>query len=308
MQLKWLSVGTALLLGGCASVEMVNYTVTSFPEVPLNAKAKVKIVTQDDGLQPVVQALKSEMAKSGAYSVVDDEADYWFVLGGGAQYSKQHPIKKFAKVKQESGNGGTEVVAPTTLNLASAAKGVSVAVYEAKSLTPIHYMDVPIYAGDATSGAVRSGEAYDADFSKQAVERVMDAFVTQKKQVETPIPVDADKSLREFFAKGDYKAFAAQYKKLGAIDLKKYYDALRSVEQGTADEATKALVKDADQRYANYYLYLLVKESLVTDPKVLKEMQAQHLMMLETSTAKGLVEAVPVALARLEYKIANLSK
>jgi len=42
MKRMWLGAGAALLLGGCASVEMAQYTVTSFAEVPLKEKAKVK--------------------------------------------------------------------------------------------------------------------------------------------------------------------------------------------------------------------------------------------------------------------------
>lgn len=56
MKLKLGSVGVALLLGGCASVEMAPYNVTSFAEVPLKEKATVKIVeklnqrtTQEEG-------------------------------------------------------------------------------------------------------------------------------------------------------------------------------------------------------------------------------------------------------------------
>ena len=44
MDSKWLGLGVALLLGGCASVEMSQYTVTSFAEIPLKKQAKVKIV------------------------------------------------------------------------------------------------------------------------------------------------------------------------------------------------------------------------------------------------------------------------
>ena len=74
--------GAALLLGGCASVEMAQYTVTSFAEIPLKKQAKVKIVANNDSLSTVVNSLKTEFGKSDSFAVVDENADYWFVLNG----------------------------------------------------------------------------------------------------------------------------------------------------------------------------------------------------------------------------------
>ena len=66
--------------------------------------------------------------------------------------------------------------------------------------------------------------------------------------------------------------------------------------------------EDADKILGNYYLNLLVKEALTLDPEELKKIQSEQLMILRASDADGLTEAVPVALARLEYKLANLGE
>lgn len=302
-------VGLLLLLGGCASVEMAQYTVTSFAEVPLNEKAKIKIVSNSDGLDTVVDALTEGLSKSGSFSVVDDKADYWFVLNGLDDYSASKPLKTVSVVKQENESGGTETFAETSRNLASAAKGVSVAVYETKTLAPVHYFEIPIYSGDNTDAAVRGKDVYDEAFSKEVVERIMDAFITQQKQVETPIPLEADSGLRAAFVKGGdafakdnaaaYKPFLEKYKQLGAIDLAKLCEQLRTkTYEGS----------DADKLLGNYYLYLLVKEAMTFDPGKLAAIKQEQLMILEASNAKGIAEAVPVALARLEYKLSNIGK
>ena len=100
MKKMWLGAGAVLLLGGCASVEMAQYTVTSFAEVPLKEKAKIKIVANCDNLDSVVDVVKGEFTKKGAFSVVDEKADYWFVLSGAGQYIQSEPQKKVSVVKR----------------------------------------------------------------------------------------------------------------------------------------------------------------------------------------------------------------
>ena len=292
-------VGIALLFSGCASVEMAPYKVTSFAEVPLAEKATVKIVANNDTMTPIVEALKSEFTKNGTYKVTEENADYWFVLSGAGQYVKSAPQKKVAVAKKESDKGGEEILAESSLNLASAAKGVSVAVYEAKTLAPVHYFEIPIYTGDNSDKAVRPENMYDASFTKDVVERVKDAFITQTKPVETPMPKDADADLRNLFAKGDYAGFLKKYQALGTIDLAKVCEQLRTkTYQGD----------DAEKRLCNYYLYLLVYESRTLDPKKIAKIRDQQLLILEMCDNKGLAESVPVALARLEYKLANVGE
>ena len=306
---KLMGAGVALLLGGCASVEMAQYTVTSFAEIPLKEKAKIKIVANSDGLDSVVDSVKGEFKKNGKFSVVDDKADYWFVLNGAGQYVKSVPQIKVSIVKKENESGGTETFAETSMNLASAAKGVSVAVYEAKTLAPVHYFEIPIYAGDNTENEVLDKAVYDANFSKEVVERMSDAFITQQKQVETPVPLEADGHLRDLFMKGGeafakdgakaYAPFLQAYKAQGTTDLAKLCEQLRTkTYEGS----------DADKKLGNYYLYLLVKEATSLDPETLSKVKGEQLMILEASEAKGLAEAVPVALARLEYKLANIGE
>ena len=51
-----------------------------------------------------------------------------------------------------------------------------------------------------------------------------------------------------------------------------------------------------------------MKETLTLDPSELSKIKDEQLLILRSSDAKGIAEAVPVALARLEYKLANLGE
>jgi hypothetical protein len=309
MKRQWLGVGAALLLAGCASVEMAKYTVTSFAEIPLKEQAKIKIVMNGDNLDPVVDAVKGEFAKSGSFGVVEENADYWFVFNGESQYVAGGTQRTVSVVEKEDDAGGSEELSEETRNLSSAARCVSIAVYETKTLTPIHYMEIPVYSGDNASEQVRSGETFDAAFAKEIAERVADAFITQKKLVETPVPLEADAGLRDLFLKGGeafakegkgaYAAFLKAYKESSETNLAELCEQLRA---GTYEGS------DAVRRLSNYYLYLLVKEALVLDPVALRKIKEEQLMILRSCDSDGLAEAVPVALARLEYKLANISE
>ncbi len=308
MDKKLLGAGMALILAGCASVEMAQYTVTSFAEVPLKEKAKVKIVTANDNLGTIVKSVSDAFRASGKLSVVDSGADYWFVLSGVSQYVKGTPQTKITVVKKENASGGQELFAEESLNFASAANGVSVAVYDAKTLAPVYYFEVPNYSGDRTKGSVRTADIYASAFGKEVAERISDALITQQKQVETPIPLEADGKLRELFIKGGemfakegekaYKPFLVAYQP-EKINLTEFCEKLRTKTYEGSDAAKKL---------GNHYLFLLVKEALRGDHETLAKIRDDQLMILEASEAKGIVEAVPVALARLEYKLANIGE
>ena len=297
-----------LLLAGCASVEKAPYAVTSFPEVPLKKNTSVRIVANDQSVTSIASAFKRAFKKNpeSGFSIADDNADYWFVLSGASQYAIGTVQKKFVD-KKENGNGGAEVVATVFQNCVSAAKCVSVAVYEAKTLTPVNYFEIPVYSGENSQGEVRNEDAYEGKFSREVLARVRDAFFTRQKKIMTPVPLEADAKLRRLFAEcgakfaeGDdkaYDAFLQRYEQFGPIELTKLCEELRTKSYDGAD---------ADMKLGNQYLYLLVMEALSKDPENLAKIRDEQLKILTSTEAKGIAEAVPVALARLEYKLAHL--
>lgn len=320
MDMKLLGAGLLLILVGCTSVEMVPYTVTSFSEVPLTEKSDIKIVSSDMRLEGLVDKLKKEFAKNGRFTVTDGNARYWFVIKGLKDHADGGNQNVVSVVKREDAARVQEVITSTKYNFSSAAEGVSVAVYDVESLAPVYYLEIPVYSGDYSINAVRPKNVYDKAFAENVVERVKDAFRTQKKNVNTPMPLEADDTLRELFAQGGrqraklldegkidgeeflcaYREFLLAYKNYGTINLSEFCEKIRS---GVYKEA------DAKKRLGNYYLYLLVREALKgSDPAALEKSRKEHLEILRTSDAKGLAEAVPVALARLEYKLANIGE
>lgn len=294
MNRKWLGAGVAVLVSGCASVEMAQYSVTSFAEVPLKEKAKVKIVANNDFAKPLAKALEGELKnKAKALSVVEEGADYYFCIGGAYASAKTTSQKVYSTAEVESGNGGKEEISGSSVNLSSAAQGVGVSVYETESLAPVYYMEIPLYDGDNGAKAARESDAYAKVFAQDTVERIMDVFVTQKKDVETKIPLEADSNLRESFKKRDYSVFKDNLK----VDIDKV---VKQIAEGTyqGEKLEKIL--------ANYTLYLLAKEAQTDDQDQLSKIKDEQLKIIENCDAAGLVESVPVALARLEYKLSNL--
>lgn len=293
MNRKWLGAGMALLVGGCASVEMAPYTVTSFAEVPLKDKAKVKVVSSADALKPLAKALVEELKKGESLEVVESDADYYFCLSGAYESSKVTTQNVALTTEVENANGGEEKIVTEAINCASAAQSVGVAVYETSSLAPVYYMDIPTYDGDNGKDATRSSAEYAKNFAEEAVERIMDVFVTQKKDIETKIPLEADADLREAFKNRNYAAFKDSLK----VDIDKVN---KQIAEGTYQgEPLKKIL-------ANYSLYLLVKETQTEDPGELKKIKAEQLRIIESCDEDGLAESVPVALARLEYKLGNI--
>ena len=298
MRKEWLGVAAAALLGGCTVVDNVSYPVTSFAEIPLKDKAKIRIVSRTPAADPVVAGLKAEFGKSKACSVVEAEADYWFVVDRAAQASDVSSFKALSVVSQETGGGSQDVLQEGVIQTSSAATAVSVAVYETRSLAPVHYLEVPMYDGDAKVDA-RQASVYEAGFAKDVVERVKDAFLTQEKKVDVPVPCKTSPALMQAMAAGDYAAVMQAYDAKG-IDVHALCDEMAA---GTYKGELKQ-----DEILADYAVYLMAKETQTSDPEELGRLRTEHLFVIETCEDKGLAEAVPVALARLDYKLAHLGE
>ena len=294
---KVVPVVAICLMSGCATVEMAKYKALSLPEVALSSGAKVKFVAGNDDVSELTADTAKAFAGRKDMTVVEEDADYWFVLNGLYDYKDGGKVSRTMKVKKEreDGSGGSDVIVNEVLNAESAAKGVSVAVYDARNLAPVTYFEIPIYTGGVSVKPSKGKTSFDAAFSANVVERIKDAFLSQEKEVQVPVPLTADKGLREAFARGDYKGFMAKYKSLGPVDLPKLHEQVRR-----GEEIPKEVV---EQKLSNYYLYLLVREAVNRNPDSLKKALAEHLMIMETGDYAGLTEAVPTALGRLEMTL-----
>lgn len=289
-------LGLLLLLAGCASVDMVDYTVSTQPEVKLRDRSRVRIVAASEFARPIVDSMKKTFDRNGEFRVVEKDADYWFVVNGAKQHTSQEALPQYRVVEIKNGDVVREEVRAVTRSLSSSAGGVSVAVYETGKLTPVFYLDIPVYLGDNTEGGARSKAMREDRIAKEVAERIGDAFLTQSKKIQTPVPRIADSRLKEYFADGKYRSFLLEYKRLGRIDLKKFCEDFQG---GRVDESI------ANFKLANYYLYLLVRERLCSDAEVMEKTRGEHLRILEATSAEGIAESVPVALARLEQKLCH---
>ena len=291
-------VGLTLMACGCASVEMAKYKVTSYAEVTMSSGAKVKVVSNGNVADETAAALKKELQKGKKFTVVDGAADYWIVLSAMSEYAKPSQIVGFSVEAQESADGGSERIVEGSKSLSAGSLGISVSVYDSEKLSPVCYFQILMYDGDLGRKA-RSEQDYATAFAKDASERLSDVFITQEKEVETAIPVVADGTLRDLFKKGDYTGFEAAYAKIGPADLTKLCEDLK---------AKTYEGPNPKQMFANCYLDLLVKELNAKSRKDLEAIYKKQLMIVENCDEAGIAESVPVALARLEYKLAHFGK
>lgn len=298
----WLSMGALcgalLFLCGCPTVEKANYKVMSYAEIPLNKGASVRVMADREENVWAARALADALAASDAFNVTyNEKADYWFVLAGTEAYRDKITVPVTVKKVEETLTVGQDVLVETKHNVASAARELAIAVYDAKNLAPIHYMTVAIHDGDNSEETTRDQAAYATQFADEVMERVKDAFLTQEKDVEISIPLEANADLRDAFKEGNYERFNEIYKGMDEINIADYVESIRN--ETCEDD-------NIDETLANYHLHLLVTEATDKNVATLKKLQKEHLMLLQVSQAEGLIEAVPVALARIEYQLNNI--
>lgn len=293
----WLSasvLSSALLfLYGCRAVETAPYSVTSYAEIPIRSKAIVRVMADSEN-QAVAQAFSALLEKETNIKLAEQDADYWIVLRGAGAFREPVQASVTSRVEQDGETGGEEVLISKSVNVASAARELAIAIYDAKNLAPVHYATVALHDGDNSEEATRSREVYVAQFADEVLERVKDMFLTQEKEVNITIPLEASADLREAFKAGDYNRFLLTYKEKGTLNLAQYVESIRN--ESCEDD-------NIDERLANYHLYLLVKEAKQKDAKSLQSIKSEQLMLLQASKAEGLVATVPVALARIEHQL-----
>ncbi len=301
------------IAGGCYSPKVVynSYPTTVFAEVALKNDAKMKIVSAPDS-ESLCQVLRTEFSKTKRFSIVDGEADYWMIVNALSDVrtdtAGQIPFNDKTEVvavgaKSDEVGAAHETLAVQRRASRTLAKGVSIAIYEVGRLAPIHYFEIPVYDGafKVAGGAdVATKEEMEKELTEQIVGRVKDVFVTQVKNVETPVPEEASAELKRAMLSDD--AAKAVVDAARTILPQTFNDFLTDVQAGKYADQKDVLV----QKLSDYYVLAIAREIGCLDAKTLKELHAQQVAILQLSTTDSLALACPVALARLEYKLANL--
>lgn len=307
------SLGLMGLVCGCYSpnVAYQAYPTTAFSEVAIKQGATLRILSL--GAQtPFVARLKQAFADAQGVQVSEGEADYWLMIDAleasrldtAAQVAFTGKSRKVAvgAAADEAGPAHDELVGVKQVSR-TMAKSVSVAVYEAATLTPVHYFEVPVYDGTmqaAGAAPVRPAAEVEGALAAQIVGRVKDIFVTQVKQIEVPVPQEASAAMRDALAsKTAPEAVAAAAK---TVLPQRFEDFLQEVEAGGyAERADELKVKLCD-----YHIQALAEEIGCRDAKRLQALHARQSAILRHATTDSLALSCSVALARLEYKLANL--
>lgn len=308
MKKSLLTIGSAATLlvaiSGCSSVnwENVGY-VSPANEVNLKANPSIKIIAvgNKEMMSPVVSKIRGEFAKSGQFKLDAETPDYWIVLKGARKFraddSKAIPFnKKVEKVARKNDAGGQEYIQRTDHNSSTATALLSIAVYGVKDLSPVYYFDVALYDADFKTGNVRAESDYNSAFEKQIIAKIKDAFLTQKRDVETALPKNADGSMKKSLLAGNAKAVIERAKQIIPQDFDAF---MKDIVAGKYKDKKDEM----ESKLSNYYILALAQEIGNFEPANLKKLHAQHVAILNQTKEDGLTIACPNSLARIESKL-----
>ncbi len=325
--LSALAVSTIALCGcSTANVAFRNYPTTTFAAIPIPKGSSIRVVARDgagETAQSFAEALAKELSSGEGLQLANEgeKADYWFFVDGSTSFRADTPAQakfntSYVKVSQSNDAGGHEEITRTEKLSQTSSRGMSIAIYRSEGLSPIHYLELPIWEGSLGPDVVidqDQGSQTDARFVKLALERVKDVFLTQTKTVSIPIPRDADPVLFNAFVRLDKAAVAGNAAALAAardeIERRSseiLHDSITVFGEKLKTKEWKGREEEAEVVLANYYIRALAREAGCLDPEKLKDIHAEQLRILELSTMDSLRMACPIALARIEYKLGNL--
>ncbi len=319
----------SLLGAGCATENVAwrQYPTTSFAEASLPKDAALRIVSsKDESAREFALLLRKSLAENGSLRIVDstEAATHVVYVQGSGAFRADTPeqARYTGHVSVEtlkSDVGSVQRIKREQGATHAAAREVSVAVYATKTLTPMLYLSFPIFDGGSTEGGVASeaqGRKLQEQFAKLAAQRMGEVFVTQPKNIRVPVPVEANDRLKVQFSLIESavgaKNPAALQAALARIDE---IARDRSVIPGPLEEfATASAAKGwqppegttREMLLGNYYLVALRREIGCMDPAILSGIHADMLRILELSEGPSLLMACPLALQRLEGKLAHI--
>lgn len=296
-------VALILVITGC-SVDWngIGY-LSPATEVGLKANPGIKIIAfgNQKMLSPLVATLTKEFAKNGQFKMDASTPDYWIVLNGESGFradDKEAALfnRKVIRDEKEDAGGGYEFMTSTDSNSSSSAQFLSVAVYSVKDLAPVHYFDIALYDSDFKPGAVRGEKEYNKLFTEQIIAKVKDAFLTQKRTVNTAIPKKADRGMRDALLAGNVQEVIARAKQVIPEDFDKIIADAKSGKYKEKEDVLEELL-------CNYYVLALANEINDFAPANLHKLHSRHVTILKYSQDDALAEAVPNSLGRIESKL-----
>ncbi len=321
-------VAAMVALVGCstANVAFRNFPTTTFGEVPLDEGSSIRVVARKGlgkAAETFASALEKELTSSGKLRLAGagENPDFWFIVDGAASFRVDSPDQvrfntSYVQIAESDDSGGRDKIVQINKSSRTNARGMSVAIYRANGLSPVHYLELPLWKGALgaqVDTAKEKAVEMDSHLFELAIERVRDVFLTQTKVVSIPIPRDADADLYEAVVTldkavvdSDATATSAAIEAIERRAAELLPDSIEAFGEKLGTDEWKGREEEAEAVLSNYYIRALASEVGCLDPKKLKSIHADLLRILELSTMDSLRMACPIALARIEYKLGNL--
>lgn len=321
----------ALLVAGCASEQVVwrQFPSTTFAELSIPENATLRIVSSEDAAATAFASSLREALRRAGMKIAEgaDNASHVVLVQGGASFRMDTPKEaKFTgrvhveTVENEAGS--FQRIKREKAVTHSAAREISVAVYAVKTLTPVHYLTFPIYQSGVSdeaadhSGTERESRRMQAYFVKLAAARLEEIFASRSRPIGVPVPIEANGDLKVQFVRIESALHANDDEELQRALAK--IDSLAAsqavipgpledfIERSSAGDWKPPEGMTREGFLGNYYLIALRREIGCANPDVLSALHAEHLRILEVSEGPSLRMACPIALGRLEAKLARL--
>lgn len=317
---------------GCQSEKVTwhPYPSMTFAEVSLPRGAVVRVVSsKDPSAKEFAGMLRKALENAGDVSVTAgaDTPTHLVYVQGCADFRADTPEEaeftgRVSVETKEGDSGSFQRIVRSGGSTCTSARELSLSVYDAKTLSPVAFLSLPMWDGRETSGRKDGDGKAEADmqnlFAGLAARRIEELFSTQNRSIRVPVPVEADPRLKVRFTQisaavgaGDDEALKRQLSLLDDLADDP------SVLPGTLEEFAAASAADGwappegssrEQILGNYYLFALRREIGCTNPEEMEEIHSEMLRILELSEGPSLRMACPVALGRLETKLAALRR
>lgn len=323
----------ASAVAGCKSEKVVwcRYPSMTVAEFALPPGTVVRVASsRDESAKDFALRFRKALAGTGRFRIAreSDRADYLVLVQGSAESridtAEESALTGRVSVETiKSDAGSTQRVRRERAATHAAAKEISIAVYATGTLTPLRYFTFPVYDGGATDGGPEGATEAQSEtarmqeqFARLAVSRLEEIFVTQRRSIRVPVPVEADADLRGQFVRIEAAVGADDEEALERALAR--IDALAAdprILPGTLEEFAAASAAEdwqppegmtRETYLGNYYLVALRREIGCSDPEELSSIHADMLRILELSEEPSLLMACPIALGRLEDKLVRL--
>lgn len=207
--------------------------------------------------------------------------------------------------------GGKDELKSKTFKSSTATLVASISIYDRKKLQPLVYFNV--IPSDSSTVSVKevvnSSESFSSQLTKNVISKLEDMVTTKTKDVNIFLPAKADPQLRLPLLSGEMAKVIENSKTiLPQLDLlevsQKFY---AENAKAASQKDSKVVKRDMEADLANFYVYLVAKESTDVSKANIQSLYQGYKHLLKLTADQSLILATSNSLGRVEFKANRLN-